>query len=40
MTPLVTIQVMGLVGSLKQKAERKRLQERLKDMEDTIVYFD
>lgn len=40
MTPLVTIQVMGLLGSLKQKAERKRLQERLKDMEDTIVYFD
>ncbi len=40
MTPLVTIQVMGLVGSLKVKAAKKRLQEKLKDMEDSIVYFD
>lgn len=40
MTPLCTIQVMGLIGSLKMKAEKKRLQEKLKDMEDSIVYFD
>ncbi len=40
MTPLCTIQVMGLVGSLKMKAAKRRLQERLKDLEDTIVYFD
>lgn len=40
MTPLCTIQVMGLLGSLKQKAEKRRLQEKLKDLEDTIIYFD
>lgn len=40
MTPLCTIQVMGLIGSLKMKAEKRRLHELLKDMEDTIVYFD
>lgn len=40
MTPLCTIQVLGLVGSLKVKARRLRLQAQLKDMEDTIVYFD
>ncbi len=40
MTPLVTIQVMGLIGNLKMKAAKKRLHEKLKDMEDSIVYFD
>ncbi|MBE5869389.1 MAG: DUF1538 domain-containing protein [Lachnospiraceae bacterium] len=40
MTPLCTIQVLGLLGSLKMKAKRRRLQEQLKDMEDTIIYFD
>lgn len=40
MTPLVTIQVMGLIGNLKMKAAKRRLHEKLKDMEDSIVYFD
>lgn len=40
MTPLCTIQVLGLISNLKMKAEKERIRQKLMDMEDTIVYFD
>lgn len=40
MTPLCTIQVLGLVSKLKVSAEKKRIRQKLLDVEDTIVYFD
>ena len=40
MTPLCTIQLLGLVSRLKQQAEQKRLRARLDQIEDCIVYFE
>lgn len=40
MTPLVTIQLMGLYGETKHKLDRRRLRVRLEQVEDTMVYFD
>lgn len=40
MTPLFTIQVMGLASKVKQHVEVKRLRDQLTGMEDSILYFD
>ena len=40
MTPLLTIQVLGLVGKLRRRAEKRRLQIPLTDLVDGILYFD
>ncbi len=40
MTPLVTIQIMGLSAVLRHQIARRRLHTRLEQVEDTIVYFD
>jgi len=39
MTPLVTIQILGLVSQLKQKAAQQRRLARQDQVEDIIVYF-
>ena len=40
MTPLVTIQVMGLASQLRHKWAVRRLRGQLEQVEDTIVYFE
>ena len=40
MTPLVTIQVMGLYSQLRHKLARRRLLYHMERVEDTVVYFD
>ncbi|MDL2302412.1 DUF1538 domain-containing protein [Lachnospiraceae bacterium OttesenSCG-928-D06] len=40
MTPLLTIQLMGLASNVKQHVETKRLRDQLSGLEDTILYFD
>lgn len=40
MTPLLTIQILGLVGKLRRRAEKKRLEIPLTDLVDGILYFD
>jgi hypothetical protein len=40
MTPLVTIQVMGLSSILRHKLARRRLRSRMERVEDTVLYFD
>ncbi|MCI8423020.1 MAG: DUF1538 domain-containing protein [Lawsonibacter sp.] len=40
MTPLVTIQVMGLSSQVSHKLARRRLRIRMEKVEDTILYFD
>jgi cytochrome c oxidase assembly factor CtaG len=40
MTPLLTIQILGMVSRLKQRASKRRLQLQLQDMTDSIIYFD
>ena len=40
MTPLVTIQIMGLSAVLRHQIARRRLHTRLEQVEDTVVYFD
>lgn len=40
MTPLLTIQVLGLIGKLRRRAEAKKIQIPLTDLADGIVYFD
>ena len=39
MTPLLTIQILGLVSQLKQKAAQQRRLARQDQVEDCIVYF-
>ncbi len=40
MTPLVTIQVMGLSSVIHHKLARRRLRSRMERVEDAIIYFD
>lgn len=40
MTPLLTIQLLGLSGSIKSRLERKRLPYKQGYVEDCILYFD
>lgn len=40
MTPLVTIQVMGLSSIIHHKLARRRLRSRMERVEDVVLYFD
>lgn len=40
MTPLVTIQVMGLSSVIHHKLARRRLRSRMERVEDAVLYFD
>ncbi len=40
MTPLLTIQILGLISRIKMQVEKKRIQATLSDVKDTILYFD
>ena len=40
MTPLVTIQTMGLYSLVRHKLARRRLIYHMERVEDTIAYFD
>ena len=40
MTPLVTIQAMGLYSQLRHKLARRRLLYHMERVEDTVIYFD
>lgn len=40
MTPLFTIQVMGLTDNVRRYFRKRRLITQLKELEDSIVYFD
>lgn len=40
MTPLCTIQLLGLAGRLRQRAQQKRVEARLEQIDDCIIYFD
>ena len=40
MTPLVTIQVMGLSSVVRHKLARRRLRSRMERVEDMVLYFD
>lgn len=40
MTPLLTIQVMGMVGRLNRQVQKRQAQQLLANLEDGILYFD
>ncbi|MDR2043155.1 MAG: DUF1538 domain-containing protein [Clostridium sp.] len=40
MTPLLTIQILGMVSKVKRQVEKRRLSLELRDLEDSILYFD
>ena len=40
MTPLVTIQLLGLVGKIKKKLRKMQTVPEKVDLEETILYFD
>lgn len=40
MTPLFTIQLLGLMDNIKKKVEKKRLLVQMSEVEDTVIFFD
>lgn len=40
MTPLITIQMMGLITQMKEKAKQRYIAVQLTQLEDDILYFD
>ncbi len=40
MTPLITIQVMGLIGQWRQRQARKRMRNEIIQIHDDIVYYE
>ena len=40
MTPLLTIQVLGMVGRLNRQVQKRQAQQLLANLEDGILYFD
>ena len=40
MTPLITIQLMGLLTQIKEKAKQRYIAVQLTQLEDDILYFD
>jgi len=40
MTPLITIQVLGLSGNIRRRRRLKKVHDEFKQIEDDIVYFD
>lgn len=40
MTPLITIQVLGLIGQMRQRNQRKKVHSEMIQIKDDIVYYD
>lgn len=40
MTPLLTIQILGLVVNIRKRFRQKQLNEKLRELDDCIIYFD
>ena len=40
MTPLITIQVMGLSSQVRHHLARRRLRYHMERVQDVVVYFD
>jgi len=40
MTPLIIIQILGYIGSVKEKAKRRYIEDQLQNLEEAIIYFD
>ena len=40
MTPLITIQSLGLASELKKRARNKYLQTQFEQIENIVLYFD
>ena len=40
MTPLLTIQMLGLADNIRKRIRKRKLIMQLKEVEDSIVYFD
>ena len=40
MTPLITIQLIGLYAQIKHRAQRRRTADRLSRVDDGILYYD
>lgn len=40
MTPLVTIQILGLTDKIKERVQKRRVVMEMENVEDTILYFD
>ena len=40
MTPLVTIQILGLTDKIKERVQKRRVVTEMENVEDTILYFD
>lgn len=40
MTPLITIQVLGLIGKVKQDRKLKRIHREIEQIDDGMVYYD
>jgi hypothetical protein len=40
MTPLITIQVIGLYAQMKHRAQRRRTADQLSRVDDGILYYD
>ena len=40
MTPLITIQVLGLIGQIRQRNQRKKMHSEMIQIKDDIIYYD
>ena len=40
MTPLITIQVLGLIGKVKQDRKMKKIHREIEQIDDGICYYD
>lgn len=40
MTPLLTIQILGLIVNVRKRFRQKQLTQKLRDLDDCIIYFD
>ena len=40
MTPLLTIQMLGLIVNIRKKIQQNHLTQKLKELDDSIIYFD
>ena len=40
LTPLITIQVLGLIGKVKQDKRLKRIHREIEQIDDGMIYYD
>lgn len=40
MTPLLTIQLLGLADNIRKRIRKRKLMLELREVEDSILYFD